>query len=107
MSDTYKIAVVVASCIWLVGCMQQRPTGDIDGSSKSVPINVIKSGGDVIQQQRVTHVSDGAKSLPAALWSVGGVGSVLAGYVVLLIRHHLRQRRQVSGSSSNSHTPVA
>jgi len=107
MSDTYKIAVVVASCIWFVGCMQQRPPEKIDESTKSVPINVSKAGGDIIQQQRIVNVSDGAQSLPAALWSVGGLGTIVAGYVAWLIKHHLRRRRQVSGSSSNSHTPVA
>lgn len=107
MKHTYEVAVVLLSCVMVVGCVNQRPPEQVDESTKSVPINVSKAGGDIIQQQRIVNVSDGADSLPATLWSVGGLGTVVAGYVAWLIKHHLRRRRQVSGSSSNSQTPVA
>lgn len=96
MRTTYQVAVLSLSLAIVAGCSQYRPPEKVDESTKAVPINVSKAGGDIIQQQRIVNVSDGADALPGALWSVGGVGTLLAGYVAWLVRHHLRSRRQLT-----------
>lgn len=94
MNDTYKIAWVLTFTLLVLGCVHQQPMEKIDNDTNTVPVNVSKAGGDIIQQQRIVNVSDGGGSLPSALWSVGGVGSILTGYIVWLVRHHVRRRRE-------------
>lgn len=98
MSAMNTKTIILWGCLYVAstfGCAQNPPIVEPIEDTDLVPINVSKAGGDIIQQQRIVNVSDGTESLPGALWSVGGVGSLLAGYVVWLIRHHLRRRRQL------------
>lgn len=95
MRHTLLILAVVVGFA-LQGCAVQPKREVTHHDEDTVPINVNKAAGDIIQKQEVVQSLSGADSYIGAMSTVGLLGTLLAGYVTWLVRHHRSRRVQLS-----------
>jgi hypothetical protein len=84
--------LAVCTVLHLAGCAVTPKTEVTHHDDDIVPINVNKAAGDIIQRQEIVQSTTSSDALPRSLYAVGALGSLLAGYVTWLVRHH-RSRR--------------
>lgn len=95
MRHTLLILAVVVGFA-LQGCAVQPKREVTHHDEDTVPINVNKAAGDIIQKQEIVQSVRSDDALPRSLYAVGCVGTLLAGYVTWLVRHHRSRRVQLS-----------
>lgn len=95
MRHTLLILAVVFG-FSVAGCAVQPKREVTHHDEDVVPVNVNKAAGDIIQKQEILQAVRSDDALPGSLYAVGCVGTLLAGYVTWLVRHHRSRRVQLS-----------